>query len=299
MVSSNENKKKNNGAKIASVLSKGISYLYLIIYSLCIILPFYVLVKTSLTSEVELLSTLKFSWFPKEGISGEAYSVALFSDVFSTYGINILQSFFNTMWQTLPTVIIGLFISGLSAFSFAKLNFPGKNILYVTLLATMMMPTAVLTMPSYIYYNALGWADTVLPIIIPGMFGGAMMVFFLRQFFTGIPNDLLEAAKIDGMGYMGMYMKIMLPLSKPAFMAQFIFAFVGGYNNYLGPLLYLNGKIALYPLQMALTLFRGIYADSEGVIGAFTVLALLPLLIVYIFTQRYYVEGIAATGIKG
>ena len=247
---------KSNGSKFVSALLKTLSYLYLIIFAICVILPFYVLLKTSFTTEKEILSTMSFAWFPKDGVSFESYKTALFSDIFSTYGINIFQSFLNTIWQTLPTVLIGLFISGLAAFSFAKLKFPAKNILYVILLATMMMPTAVLTMPSYIYYNALGWANTVLPIIIPGMFGGAMMVFFLRQFFQGIPNDLLEAAQIDGMGYMRMYITIMIPLSKPAFMAQFIFAFVGNYNNYLGPLLYLNGKISMYPLQMALTLFR-------------------------------------------
>ena len=135
--------------------------------------------------------------------------------------------------------------------------------------------------------------------MIPGMFGGTMTVFFLRQFFNGIPTDLVEAAKIDGMGYMRMYVRILIPLTKPAFLAQFIFAFIGGYNNYMGPLLYLNGQPPLYPLQMTLTLFRSIYVSSTPVVAAFTVLALLPLLVIYIFVQRYFVEGVATTGVKG
>ena len=276
-----------------------LAYVYFAIFSLCILLPFYVMLKTSLTSNAESLSTMRFIWFPQQGVTLEAYQTAMFSDILKTYDISIFKSFFNTLWQTLPPVLIGLFSSGLSAFAFAKLNFPAKGPLFGVLLATMMMPGAVLTMPSYIFYDSIGWSGTVLPLMIPGMFGGAMTVFFLRQFFAGIPTDLMEAAKMDGMGFMRMYTRIIIPLAKPAFIAQFIFAFIGGSNSYMGPLLYLNGQTSLYPLQMALTLFRGIYAAKTPVVAAFTVLALLPLLLIYIFLQRYFVEGVANTGIKG
>ena len=154
-------------------------------------------------------------------------------------------------------------------------------------------------MPSYIYYDMLGWSHCVLPIVIPGMFGCDMTIFFLRQFFEGIPSDLLDAAKIDGMGFFTMYIKIMIPLAGPAFIAQFVFAFIGGYNSYMGPLLYLNGQTQLYPLQMTLSLFRGIFASDNTIVAALTIIALVPLLIVYIFLQKYFVKGVTIGAVKG
>lgn len=292
-------KKSKQKSGIEEKILKGMAYIYFIFFSLCILIPFYIMLKTSFTSKVESLSSMGFTWIPRQGITLEAYTTALFSDVLQAYDITIFRGFFNTMWQTLPTLLIGLFVSGLAAFAYAKLEFPGKEKFFFLTLATMMIPGAVLTMPSYIFYDSIGWSNTPLPLLIPGMFGGAATIFFLRQFFRGIPTDLLDAAKMDGLGFMGMYSKIMIPLAKPAFLSQFIFGFIGGYNNYMGPLLYLNGQPRLYSLQMALTLFRGIYAGEPAVVAAFTTLALLPMLLIYIFMQKYFVEGIAATGVKG
>ena len=281
------------------IFAKIVTYVYFVIFALCILIPFYIMLKNSVTSEVENLKSMKFSWFPQMGITFKAYETAMFSDVLDAYGISVLRGFFNTLWQTIPTLLIGLFISGLAAFAYSKLNIPGKNKFFMFTLATMMIPGAVLTMPAYVFYDSIGWSNTVLPIIIPGMFGGATTIFFLRQFFRGIPSDLLDAAKLDGLGFMGMYTKIMIPLAKPAFISQFIFGFIGGYNNYMGPLLYLNGQTDLYPLQMALTLYRSIYGGEPAIVAALTVIALLPLLIIYICMQKFFVEGIATSGIKG
>lgn len=276
-----------------------LAYLLFFLMTLAVLLPFYVLIVTSLTSNSEIISTMRFIPYPKQGVTVEAYSTALFSDILKTYGISVFRGFFNTLWQTLPPVMIGLFVSGLAGFAFAKLNFPCKRLLFTVMMGTIMIPGTVLTMPSYIFYDALGLSSTVVPLMLPGMFGSVMTVFFLSQFFYTIPTDLVEAAKMDGMGYLQMYVSIMIPLAKPAFLAQFIFAFVGGYNSYLGPLLYLNGQVKLYPLQMVLTLFRSMYSSNQPVICAFVLLALLPLLLIYVFTQRYFIEGIATSGVKG
>lgn len=293
----NKSKKKKEG--LESSILKVVAYAYFIVFALCVLIPFYVMFKDSITTQAEAIAKLKFAWFPKQGITLQAYMTALVSDVLQAYNITILRSFWNTMWQTLPSLLCSLFVSGLAGFAYAKLDFPGKEKFFMATLATMMIPGAVMTMPSYLFFDAIGWSNSVLPLIIPGLFGGATTIFFLRQFFKGIPTALLDAAKIDGMGFMGMYVKIMIPLAKPAFISQFIFGFIGGYNSYMGPLLYLNGRIELYPLQMALTLFRSIYVAEPPVIAAFTILALVPLLIIYIFMQRYFVEGIAASGVKG
>lgn len=290
---------KKNRASVGSVIAKIVTYFYFILFSLCILIPFYIMLKNSVTSEVENLTSMKFSWFPKMGITFDAYDTALNSNILDAYGISILRGFYNTLWQTIPTLLIGLFVSGLAAFAYSKLRIPGKNKFFMITLATMMIPGAVLTMPAYVYYDSIGWSNTVLPIIIPGMFGSATTIFFLRQFFKGIPTDLLDAARLDGLGFMGMYTRIMIPLAKPAFISQFIFGFIGGYNNYMGPLLYLNGQPDLYPLQMSLTLYRSIYGGEPAIVAALTILALLPLLLIYIFMQRFFVEGIATSGIKG
>lgn len=295
----------NNKIKTSKKINTGdlafktVTYIYFGLFSLCILIPFYIMLKNSLTSEEENLLSMSFSWFPKMGVTLDAYKTALFSDVLDAYGISILRGFFNTLWQTLPTLFIGLFVSGLAAFAYSKLRVPGKDKFFMIMLATMMIPGAVLTMPAYVFYDTIGWSNTVLPIIIPGMFGSATTIFFLRQFFRGIPSDLLDAAKLDGLGFMGMYTKIIIPLSKPAFISQFIFGFIGGYNNYMGPLLYLNGQPELYPLQMALTLYRSIYGGEPAVVAALTILALVPLLIIYICMQKFFIEGIATSGIKG
>lgn len=120
----------------------------------------------------------------------------------------------------------------------------------------------------------------------------------MRQFFSGIPGDLIDAGKIDGMSYFGMYVKIMIPLSIPAFLAQGILGFVGGYNNYLGPLLYLNGRVELYTLQLALSVLQGVYYADQSVQCASAVIALIPILIVYIVCQKFFIEGVAASGMK-
>ena len=259
---------KHKRLSAGDVVFRVIAYAFFILFSLCILLPFYIMLKNSLTSEAENLMSMKFSWFPQMGATADAYSTVLFSDELELYGISILKGFFNTLWQTVPTILIGLFVSGLAAFAYSKLRIPGKEKYFMFMLATMMIPGAVLTMPAYVFYDTIGWSNTVLPIIIPGMFGGATAIFFLRQFFRGIPSDLLDAAKLDGLGFMGQYTRIMIPLAKPAFISQFIFGFIGGYNNYMGPLLYINGQTELYPLQMALTLYRDIYASDAAMVAA-------------------------------
>lgn len=294
---------KNPHKKIftpGDIILKVIAYLYFALFSLAVLLPFYIMLKDSVTSLEESSSTMAFIWFPKQGISFKAYETALFSNELAMFGISIFRGFFNSLWQIIPTLVIGLFVSGLAAFAYAKLRFPGKDKLFLITLSTMMIPGAVLMMPTYVYFvDTLKWGDSVLPMVIPGLFGGATTVFFLRQFFRGIPSDLLDAAKLDGLGFMGQYVRIIIPLSKPAFISQFIFGFIGGYNDYMGPLLYINGQTELYPLQMALTLYQNLYKYDGAMIAALTLLAMLPLIVIYVFMQKYFVEGIAVTGIKG
>lgn len=297
-VSVQQKKKIHSAAKIIGHI---LLYAVLIIYTIWVLMPFLVLVITSVTSENELNASLHFIWWPQE-FSLEAYSTVLVDDIYAQllYGdgfSSILHGFFNTLWQVVPTTLIGLFVSGLSAYAFAKIPFKGKSGLFLCVLATMMIPGAVLTMPSYLFYDAIHWTDSVLPLIIPGLFGGAGITFFLRQFFMVLPNELIEAARIDGLSDFGCYVRIIMPLSVPAFLAQGVFMFIGGYNNYQGPLLYLSNLPELAPLQLALSLFQGGYGNP-AVQCASALIALLPLLIIYCFAQKFFTQGIAMSGLK-
>ena len=296
-----ETAKKIDGAKVAKITGKVLIYAVLILYALWVIFPFLVIVITSLTPQTELEGSIKFIWFPEQ-ISFDAYRIVLVDDIYAEllYGDNIssvLHGFWNTLWQVVPTTLVGLFVSGLSAYAFAKIPFRGKNGLFLCLIATMMIPGAALTMPSYLFYDAIGWTNSVLPLMIPALFGGAGITFFLRQFFMGLPNELVEAARIDGLNDFRIYLQMIGPLSAPAMIAQGVFMFIGGYNNYQGALLYLANLPELAPLQLALSLFQGGYGNP-AVLCAAALIALLPLLIIYCFLQKYFTQGISMSGLK-
>lgn len=293
--------RRKNKSKRARLIGKIAVYILLGLYTVWVVFPFLVILITSLTSQTELDSSMHFIWFPSP-VSFEGYRIVLFDDIYAEmlYGdslSSILHGFFNTMWEVVPPTLAGLFVSGLSAYAFAKIRFKGSGVLFMCLVATMMIPGAVLTMPSYLFYDAIHWTDTVLPLMIPGIFGAAGVTFFLRQFFTGLPDELIEAARIDGLGDFRAYVQIVIPLSAPAFIAQGVFMFVGGYNNYQGPLLYLSNFPKLAPLQLAVQLFSGGYGNP-AVLCAAVVVALVPLLILYCFMQKYFTQGIAMTGLK-
>ena len=165
-------------------------------------------------------------------------------------------------------------------------------------LARAMIPGVLTTIPSYLYWNWLGLTNTAVPLMIGGLSGGGIGMLFYISFYKGIPDDLIAAAKIDGMSYLRIYTNIMLPLAKPAFVAQIIFGAIGAWNNYMGPLLYLNGKLDLYPLALALMLYQTLVGANKGMMTAIITLSMIPVLIFYCFTQRFFTEGIVMTGIK-
>lgn len=284
-------------AKIKKILGNTISYIILIFVALLVLVPLYVVLVTSFMTKEEAMSP-SFAFWPSQ------FSMHGYVEVFTYVSggadeiPTIIRGFLNTMIVVIPTTFIGTFVSALSAFAFSKLNFKGKKGLFTILLGTMLMPGTITLIPSYVLFDKLGWVDTFLPLIVPGLLGGASAVFFLRQFYFSIPNELMEAARVDGLSNFGIFIKIMIPLSMSAIIAQLVLAFVGGYNDYLGPLLYLQSPDK-YTLQIALSFFRGTYSTDWAVVmaGAFT--SLVPSIILYLFGQRFFIEGIASSGIKG
>ncbi len=274
-----------------------VSYVILILYAAIIILPFLIVISTSFKTWQEASSTV-FHLFPSEGFDASGYS-----EVF-TYKANqdaamptLIKSFLNTLLYIIPPTVLGLFTSAIAGYAFAKLRFRAKNFMYTALLATMMIPGIICLAPTFSIYDMIGWVDTPYPLMIPGMFGAAACVFFMRQFYMGIPDSLVEAAKIDGAGYFSIFFRIMVPLSVPALMAQGVLGFVGGYNDYFNPLIYLQSS-DLYNLQVALRVFAGVFRMRPNVVMAGTLSALVPTLILYFVAQNYFVEGIVTSGIK-
>ncbi len=224
------------------------------------------------------------------------YSDAIkFLPVETKYGLVFLT---NTLLLSGLSIIGTLLSSSLVAFSFARLRWPGRDILFVILLATMMVPSAVTMMPVFLIFRAAGWIDTLRPLWVPTFFGSAFNIFLLRQFFMTIPNDLEEAARIDGCSYFGIYWRIMLPLIKPALAAITIMTFLASWNNFMGPLIYVSTPTRM-PLAYALSLFQTQHTNEPGMLMAAATMMMMPVIALFFFTQRYFIQGITLTGIKG
>lgn len=293
------NKSLNFTHKNFSV-SKIVIYLILIFYTLFLFVPFYSIIISSFTDHAELDSALTFIWWPKT-LSLQGFKNLFEYDVlYLEMGIpSILLGFFNTIWMTVLSTLVGLLISGFAAYVYAKIKLPGKEVIFMIEIATMMIPLGSMQIVSYLYYNSiLGWNNTPLPLIVPKMFGSATLIFFLRMYFEGISDEIIEAAKIDGKSMIGIFFSMMLPLAVPAFVAQFIFGFVGGYNDYVGPLLYLTGNKLMVTLQLAVANTQSSFSDYPETICASAILSMIPLILIYCFCQKFFIQGIAVGGGK-
>ncbi|KAF1296225.1 sugar ABC transporter permease [Enterococcus sp. JM4C] len=206
----------------------------------------------------------------------------------------------NTVIVSLSVTIIGTITSSMAAFSFAKLRMPYKNALFLMLLAALMIPYPAVMIPQFMMFSKIGWVDTLLPLVVPGMFGNITMIFFLRQYLSNIPDSVVEAAKIDGAGYLKMFFQLIFPLIRPAVAAQFILWFMGVWNDYLAPLVYLNSP-EKQTLQVVIANLNAAYAIQTDypLIMAASVVSLLPVLIVFIIFQKQIIESVALSGMKG
>ncbi|MFD0710550.1 carbohydrate ABC transporter permease [Paenibacillus sp. GCM10027626] len=208
------------------------------------------------------------------------------------------QAYLNSLYINVIVVAAQLITCSMAAYAFAKIRFPFREPLFVLFLATMMVPGQVTIIPLYLIMKMIGWLDTHLALIVPAALLNAFGVFLLRQFFKGIPKDMEEAAIIDGAGRWTIYTRIMLPLVKPALSALAIFTFLGMWNSFFYPLIFLNSP-ETFTVPMMLNLYRGMYATDWTLMMAGASIALLPVLLVYLIGQRYIIEGVTLSGIKG
>ncbi|MEH7886457.1 carbohydrate ABC transporter permease [Bacillus sp. JJ1609] len=264
--------------------------LLLIAGSTLILMPLWWMISTSLKSPAEI-AQYPPTFLPKE-FNFSNYIEAWQTAPFTRWAMN-------TLFIAAIGTIGSVFVNSLVAYAFAKIRFKGRNTLFVIVLSTMLIPGFVTMVPQYILFSKLGWVNTYLPLIVPAFLGSAFFIFLLRQFMMGIPNELIEAAVLDGAGHLQIWWHIMLPLTKPALITVAIFSFNGAWNDLLGPLLYINDE-SMYTLQIGLQTFKGTVQTQWHYLMAMSVTVLLPVVLLFFFFQRYFIEGSnLASGTKG
>ena len=204
----------------------------------------------------------------------------------------------NSLFIAVISTIGVLFFCSLAAFAFAKINFKHSGFLFGSIFGTMLIPSQILLIPMYVLFAKIHWVDTFLPLIIPQVFINGYGVFLLRQFMIGIPDSYIEAAKIDGLGHFGIYRRIILPLCKAPLITLGVFTFIGNWNNFFGALIYLDSE-EKYTLPLLMNVFRTQYTVEWGTMMAGATITVLPLIVIYLFAQKSFIEGIAMTGVKG
>jgi len=278
----------NMKIKLRPLLAKVLIYILLIGISLIMLIPFAWMLTSSFKMNKDVF-TYPVVWWPKEFITSNY--VRIWEE------IPLLRYFFNTSKLTVLITILQLLTSTFAAYAFAKMKFPGKDFLFLSYICTIAMPWQSYMIPQFIIIKKMGLVNTHLALIILQSFT-AFGVFLVRQFYMEIPNEICEAARIDGMSEYGIYAKIMLPLSKPVIATLTIFSFTTIWNDFMGPLIYINSQ-NLKTIQLGLRSFITEYSSEYSLIMAGSVVALIPVLIVFACLQKYFVEGIASTGLKG
>lgn len=269
-------------------VKKFLLFLFTCFLAVIIIIPYIWMISASLKDLPQLYSYPP-QIFPKKPI-WKNYVEAVVS-------IPMLQAYWNSVKIAVLTTAAQVITASMAAYAFAKLKFPGRGVIFMVFLATMMVPTQITMIPTFMVFKNLGLINTHLALILPGALFNAFGVFLLRQFFMGVPDSLQEAAVIDGASLPRIYLSIYFPLIRPAVSAYAILTFMGSWNNYLYPLLFLSSP-KKFTVPIVLASFQGQYTTNWPVLMAACVLAVIPLLIVYIFGQRYIIEGIALSGMK-
>lgn len=264
-------------------------YTVMSIGALIFMLPFLWMISTSLKPSTQIF-IYPIQWIPKP-VVWRNYIDALRSAPFEIY-------YLNTVIITALTVTGTVISSVLSAYGFARLNFKGKDFFFLLILSAMMLPNQVTVIPQFIMFKFLGWLNTFLPLTVPSFFGPPFFIFLLRQYMLTLPRELDDAALIDGCSKFQVLMLILLPLLKPAIFTMTILTFLGSWNDFFGPLIYLS-DMKKYTVTLGLTLFRGEFTTYWNWLMAASVVAILPCLLIFMLAQRYFIQGIALTGLKG
>lgn len=279
---------KSRSAKRQHQIAMVAVYVLLIVIAFLMLIPFVWMISASLKMNKDVF-TFPIEWIPSNPRPRN------YVDIWTR--IPLLTFILNTAKLTIIVTILQLFTSSFAAYAFAKLNFKGKKVLFLGYIATIAVPWQAYMVPQFMMMRSWGLNNTHLAIILLQAFS-AFGVFLMKQFYEGVPSELCEAARIDGLSEYGIWWRIMLPLSKPALSTLVIFTFVSTWNDFLGPMIYLT-KTELKTIQIGLRMFITQYSAEYGLIMAGSVIALIPVLIVFLALQKYFVQGVASAGLKG
>ncbi|EOS8110288.1 carbohydrate ABC transporter permease [Enterococcus faecium] len=265
---------------------KMLSYVLMTVIGIILLIPLLWMVFTSLKPMEEIVRYPP-TFFP-EKIVWENYLDTIAAFPFWRYARN-------TLFITVIVVIGNVLSNSFIAYGFAKLDFPGKKLMFALVLSTMMIPGFVTMIPQYVLFSKIGWVGTYLPLIVPSFFGNAFNIFLMRQFYLSINNELIEAAEIDGANHLYIWSHLMLPLTKPALITIAINSFNAAWNDFLGPLLYIQDQ-EKYTLQIGLQVFQNQATTQWNYLMAGATLVLIPTILLFFFAQRYFIEGMDLTG---
>ncbi|MFM7171878.1 MAG: carbohydrate ABC transporter permease [Caldilinea sp.] len=265
-------------------------WLLLILGASTMILPFLWMVSSSLKDQLSVFM------YPPQWLPDPPH-FENYIDVFVVKPFHLYVR--NTLYIVLMNEIAILWAASFCAYGFSRLEFWGRRFWFSVVIGTMMLPSVILIVPTFVLFSRLGWIDTYLPFIVPAFFGGgAFNIFLLTQFFRTLPQELADAARIDGCGELSIYARIILPLAKPALATVAVFTFLNAWNDFIGPLLYLSTN-EKYTVAMGLALFRGALLQTRwDLLMAAAVIMTVPVLILFFFAQRYFIEGVVMTGLK-
>lgn len=274
--------------KTKNTISKILTYTLLIALTILMLVPFAWMLSASLQLNKDVFK-FPFDWIPNNPVWSN------YKEIWTK--IPLGKFIFNTSKLTVIITLLQLFTSSFAAYAFAKLDFKYRDKIFLCYVATIAVPWQVYMVPQFIMMRELNLSDTHLALILLQAFS-AFGVFLIRQFYMSIPNELLEAARIDGYSEYKIYYKIMLPLAKPALSTLTIFTFVSVWNDFMGPLIYINSE-AKKTIQVGLRMFISQYSAEYSLIMAASLIALIPVLIIFLALQRFFVEGVASSGLKG
>jgi multiple sugar transport system permease protein len=275
--------------RASGAIGRVILYAVLVVGGLFMLMPFIWMLSSSLKDQGAIFAYPP-SLFPKEARWGN------FREILDVVPFG--RYFGNSLFIATVSVVGQLLSCSIAAFAWARIPFAGRNALFMTLMAALIIPPQVTLVPLFIMMNGVGWIDTYYPLILPFWLGGAFGTFLLRQFFLAIPRDLEDAAKMDGAGPWRIYWSIYLPLCKPALATVAIFTFLLQWNELLRPLIFLSTPEKL-PLTVGLAALRSQYSTSWNLIMAGALISVIPVLVLFVFAQRYFVRGVTSSGLKG
>jgi multiple sugar transport system permease protein len=276
-------------ARLRRLMGKALAHLLLGLGAVAMVVPFLWMISTAIKPEGEVF-LFPPEWIPHP-IVWSNFADALSKFPFVNASVNsLLVSSLSTLGQ--------LFSCSLAGFAFARHRFPGRNVIFAVLMATLMIPGAVTLIPVFVIMKQLGWIDTLYPLILPSFCGGAFGTFLLRQFFLTIPHEMDEAARIDGASHLAIFYRIILPLSRPALAVVALLTFLGSWTDFFGPLIYLNDP-STYTLSLGLLQYQSLHAIHWGQLMAASVLFILPIIVLFLITQKTFIQGITMTGLKG